>query len=151
MRIVVIHGPNLNLLGRREPEIYGTDTLAMIDRRIRERGRSLSVGISTFQSNHEGALIDRIQAMVVDEPGEDGLIINPAGFTHTSVALRDAIAAVDRPAWEVHLTDPDQREEFRRVSLVRDVCLGCVKGRGADGYLEALDALVADLRGDEEA
>ncbi|MBD3221700.1 type II 3-dehydroquinate dehydratase [bacterium] len=151
MRIVVIHGPNLNLLGRREPEIYGRVTLAEVDERLAARARDLGSELATFQSNHEGALIDRIQAMVLASPGDDGLIINPGGYTHTSVALRDAIAAVARPAWEVHLSDPDRREAFRHVSLIRDVCTGCVKGRGADGYVTALEALVAHLRADEEA
>lgn len=151
MRIVVIHGPNLNLLGRREPDIYGSATLADIDQRLRDRAGMLGIELATFQSNHEGALIDRIQAMIDNDHGEDGLIINPAGYTHTSVALRDAIAAVARPTWEVHLSDPDTRERFRHVSLVRDVCTGCVKGQGADGYLIALDALVAHLQSTEEA
>lgn len=150
MRIVVIHGPNLNLLGRREPEIYGRTTLTEIDERLRSRAVELKVELATFQSNHEGALIDRVQSMVLASPGDDGLIVNPGGYTHTSVALRDAIAAVARPAWEVHLSDPGTREAFRHVSLVRDVCTGYVQGRGADGYVIALEALVAHLRADEE-
>jgi 3-dehydroquinate dehydratase-2 len=146
MRILVIHGPNLNLLGRREPEIYGTATLAEIDRRLGDRADELGVALGTFQSNHEGAIVDRIQAAALDEPRADGLIINPAAYTHTSVAIRDAIAAVALPAWEVHLSDPAVREDFRHVSYVRDVCVGHVAGRGPDGYLVALDALVARLR-----
>ncbi len=146
MRILVIHGPNLNLLGRREPGIYGHATLADIDRRLLVRARQLGVALDSFQSNHEGDIVDRIQAAVLDEPRAQGILINPAAYTHTSVAIRDALAAVDLPAWEVHLTDPATREAFRRVSHVRDVCQGHVAGRGPDGYLEALEALVAHLR-----
>ncbi|HOX25772.1 MAG TPA: type II 3-dehydroquinate dehydratase [Candidatus Krumholzibacteria bacterium] len=147
MRILVIHGPNLNLLGRREPAIYGYDTLADIEVRLRARAGELAVDLDTFQSNHEGAIVDRIQAAVLAEPHADGLVINPAAYTHTSVAIRDAIAAVALPAWEVHLSDPATREGFRRVSYVRDVCVGHTAGRGADGYLEALAGLVEHLRG----
>lgn len=150
MRIIVIHGPNLNLLGRREPEIYGTETLVDINRQLRTRAHELGVELVSFQSNHEGDIIDRVQAMLLNEPGEDGLMINPGGYTHTSVSLRDAIAAVGKPAWEIHLSDPDTREEFRRTSLVRDVCVGCTKGLGAAGYLEALDQLVAHARSSKE-
>jgi 3-dehydroquinate dehydratase-2 len=151
MRIVVIHGPNLNLLGRREPDIYGPATLTDINRSLMKRASELQVELVSFQSNHEGDLIDRVQAVLLNEPGESGLIINPGGYTHTSVALRDAIAAVNRPAWEVHLSDPDQREDFRRTSLIRDVCIGCTKGKGPDGYLEALTGLVTHLRSTQEA
>ncbi len=151
VRIVVIHGPNLNLLGIREPEVYGTATLTDINRALMGRAKTLGVNLMSFQSNHEGDLIDRVQAMVLNEPGEAGLVINPGGYTHTSVALRDAIAATSRPAWEVHLSDPDTREEFRRVSLIRDVCVGCTKGKGTGGYLEALSGLVAHLRPGKEA
>ncbi|MEZ4387298.1 MAG: type II 3-dehydroquinate dehydratase [Candidatus Krumholzibacteriia bacterium] len=150
MRIVVIHGPNLNLLGHREPEIYGTGTLTDINRSLMGLGSRLGVALVSFQSNHEGDLIDRVQAMILSEPGEAGLIINPGGYTHTSVALRDAIVAVAKPTWEVHLSDPDAREEFRRVSLIRDICIGCTKGKGAAGYLEALTELVAHIRRHEE-
>ncbi len=151
MRIVVIHGPNLNLLGVREPDIYGRTTLAEIDDSLRRRAAELNVSVVTFQSNHEGDLIERVQAMILIEPGDDGLVINPGGYTHTSVALRDAIAAVARPAWEVHLSDPATREPFRRVSLIRDVCVGDTRGQGAAGYLIALAGLVAFMRQAKEA
>jgi len=150
MRIIVIHGPNLNLLGRREPAIYGSETLVDINRRLRSRAHELDVELVSFQSNHEGDIIDRVQAMVLGEPGEDGLLINPGGYTHTSVSLRDAIAAVGQPTWEVHLSDPDSREDFRHRSLVRDVCVGCTKGEGAGGYLTALDGLVTHVRANKE-
>jgi len=147
VRILVIHGPNLNLLGRREPDVYGRDTLADIDARLRDGASALGVDLDIVQSNHEGAIVDRIQAAVLAQPRADGLIINPAAYTHTSVAIRDAIAGVALPAWEVHLTDPQTREEFRHVSYVRDVCVGHTVGLGAAGYVEALTALVAHLRG----
>jgi len=150
MRIVVIHGPNLNLLGRREPKIYGRETLADINGRMRECAADLGVTLKTFQSNSEGELVDRIQDMVLTEPRADGLVINPAAYTHTSVAIRDAIAAVGVPAWEIHITDPATREDFRHVSFVRDVCVGHVAGQGADGYLVALKALVEHLRRNQE-
>jgi len=145
VRILVIHGPNLNLLGRREIEIYGAVTLTEIDRRLRQRAAALDVTLAIFQSNHEGAIVDRIQAGVLAPPPVDGILINPAAYTHTSIAIRDAIAGVGVPAWEVHLSDISRREEFRQVSMVRDVCEGCVMGNGPDGYLEALDALVAHI------
>ncbi len=150
MRVVVIHGPNLNLLGRREPSLYGRETLAEINTRMRERATGLGIKLKTFQSNSEGELVDRIQDMVLTEPRADGLVINPAAYTHTSVAIRDAIAAVGVPAWEIHITDPSTREDFRHVSLVRDVCVGHVAGKGPDGYLEALMALVKHLRRNQE-
>ncbi len=146
MRILVIHGPNLNLLGRREPALYGHATLADIDRRLLAHARELGVALDTFQSNHEGEIVDRIQAAVLDEPRAHGILINPAAYTHTSVAIGDALAAVALPAWEVHLTDPDTREDFRRINHVRGVCQGHVAGRGPGGYLDALAALVAHLR-----
>ena len=151
MRILVIHGPNLNLLGMREPEIYGTVTLQEIHRRLRTRAGELGVKLSTFQSNHEGDIIDRIQAAALDAPRAEGIVINPAGFTHTSVAISDALTAVKLPTWEIHLSDPTKREKFRHVSLMKDICVGCTRGRGPDGYLEALDELVAHLRRGEES
>ena len=149
MRILVIHGPNLNLLGRREIEIYGAVTLTEIDRRLRQRAAALDVALAIFQSNHEGAIVDRIQAGVLDPPPVDGILINPAAYTHTSIAIRDAIAGVEIPTWEIHLSDPAVREDFRRRSFVRDVCVGYTAGHGADGYLEAVTALVTHLRGPE--
>ena len=148
MRILVIHGPNLNLLGIREPEVYGATTLHEINRSLRARGEELDVVISDFQSNHEGDIVDRIQAAALDIPRAEGIILNPAGYTHTSVAIRDALTAVKLPTWEIHISDPESREEFRHVSYVRDICVGCTKGRGPDGYLEALEGLVAHLRGE---
>ena len=141
-KILVIHGPNLNLLGRREPEVYGTQTLADIDASIEAASKELGVEVETFQSNHEGALIDRIQeAMGV----ASGIVINPGGFTHTSVALRDALVAVSLPIVEVHLSNVFARESFRHESYVSAIALGLISGLGADGYRFGLEALVRHL------
>ncbi len=142
-RILVLHGPNLNLLGTREPEVYGTTTLAEIDRQLGERAAKAGAELRAFQSNHEGALVDRIH----EERGwASGLVINPGALTHTSIALRDALAGVGLPAVEVHLSNVHAREEFRSRSLISPVVLGVVTGLGAHGYLLALDALLARLR-----
>jgi len=136
--IVVLHGPNLNLLGTREPQVYGRTTLAEIDADLRTRGAELGVNVETFQSNHEGVLVDRIQKT---QGQAAGLIINAGGLTHTSVSLRDAIAAVRVPTVEVHLSNLHAREEFRHRSLLGPVCLGQIAGLGAIGYRLALEAL----------
>jgi 3-dehydroquinate dehydratase-2 len=136
--IVVIHGPNLNLLGAREPHIYGSITLAAIDDDLRAHGAELGVAVETFQSNHEGLLIDRVQQA---HGKAAGLIVNAGGLTHTSVSLRDAIAAVKLPTIEVHLSNLYTREEFRHHSFLAPVCLGQIAGLGAIGYRLALDAL----------
>ncbi|MGA8207495.1 MAG: type II 3-dehydroquinate dehydratase [Candidatus Dormiibacterota bacterium] len=143
MRILVLHGPNLNLLGAREPEIYGNATLSEIDAALTTRGQELGVEVTTLQSNSEGALVDAIQGA---QSSADGVVINPAGYSHTSVAIRDALMAVTLPAVEVHLSNPAAREEFRHLDLVAGACLGVVAGFGRDGYLFALDQLVARLR-----
>jgi len=143
VRILVLHGPNLNLLGAREPEIYGAATLSEIDAALTTRGQQLGVELATLQSNSEGALVDAIQGA---QGSADGIVINPAGYSHTSVAIRDALMAVALPAVEVHLSNPAAREEFRHVDLVAGACLGVVAGFGRDGYLIALDQLVARLR-----
>jgi 3-dehydroquinate dehydratase-2 len=143
MRILVLHGPNLNLLGRREPEIYGTTTLAQIDARLAELARLRGVQLETFQSNHEGALIDRLHAAM---DTCDGVVINPGGLTHTSVALRDAIASIGLPTIEVHLSNVHQREAFRRRSFVADVAVAQISGLGSRGYELALDALIERLK-----
>lgn len=143
LRIAVLHGPNLNLLGRREPEKYGTLTLAEIDRALETLGTELGAAVTTFQSNAEGALVDRIQATRDD--GTDGLVINAAAYTHTSIAIRDALVFCERPAVEVHLSNVHKRETFRHTSLIADVCLGQILGFGADSYLLGLRALVAHL------
>ena len=138
MNILVLNGPNLNLLGKREPEIYGRETYARLTERIAAHCQGLGVGVEVRQSNHEGILVDWIQ----EAAGTfDGIVINPAAYTHTSVALLDAVKAVGLPTVEVHLSDPDAREAFRRVSYVRAACVATVKGKGFAGYLEAIDLL----------
>ncbi|MEJ2182048.1 MAG: type II 3-dehydroquinate dehydratase [Nitrospirota bacterium] len=135
MRVLVIHGPNLNMLGAREPEVYGSRTLEEIDEQIRALAADLDLEVSIFQSNDEGAMVSRIQ-----KQDYAFLVINPAAYTHTSVALRDAIAAAGKPAIEVHLSNIHRREEFRRVSYIAGVALGQISGFGVESYLLALRA-----------
>ncbi len=143
-RVLVIHGPNLNMLGRREPGIYGSDTLADIDARLAEEGRHLGLHVETFQSNHEGAIVDRIQEAL---GSCDGILINPAAYTHTSVAIRDALLVLSVPVIEVHLSNIHKREKFRRKSLVSDIAHATLAGFGAQGYLLALQGLAKVLAG----
>ena len=140
MHILVINGPNLNLLGRREPEIYGGETYDDLLRYIRGEAEKLGISVSFFQSNHEGALVDAIQEALGQY---DGIVINPAAYTHTSVALLDALKAVDVPCIEVHLSNVYAREEFRHKSVIAPVCAGGIFGFGKQGYLLAVDALEA--------
>lgn len=139
-RVLVLEGPNLNLLGEREPEVYGRTTLAEIHAALAEHAGRLGIELETFQSNHEGALIDRLHARDFD-----AVIVNAGGLTHTSVALRDALVGVARPFWEVHLTDPASREPFRRVNYIADVAAGSFVGEGPRGYHRALDAIAERL------
>ena len=141
--LLVLHGPNLNLLGTREPEIYGRDTLADIDRLLAERAAAAGHRLESLQSNAEHVLVDRIQAARGD--GTAFILINPAAFTHTSVALRDALAAVALPFIEIHLSNPHAREPFRHHSYLSDLALGVICGFGADSYRLALDAALARL------
>ena len=138
MKILVINGPNLNFLGLREPNIYGSRTYADLLEMIRTEAEKLGVEVSFVQSNHEGALVDAIQAAYGTA---DGIVINPGAYTHTSVALLDAVKAVGVPTVEVHISDPDTREEFRKVSYIRAACVASIKGHGLEGYLEALRLL----------
>ena len=142
--ILVIQGPNLNLLGTREPDIYGKTTLEDIHQKLGELAKAQSVDLSTYQSNHEGELIDRIQKAKQD--GVDFIIINPGAFTHTSVALRDVLAGVAIPFTEVHLSNIHQREEFRKHSYLSDIATGVICGLGAIGYELALQAAIARLQ-----
>lgn len=137
MQILVLHGPNLNLLGSREPGIYGTQTLEQINADLVDLAAVAGARLNTFQSNHEGALIDRVQAARAD--GSDFIIINPAALTHSSVGLRDALAAVNLPFIEVHLSNIHQREAFRHHSYFSELAVGVICGLGADGYRLALD------------
>lgn len=142
-RILVLHGPNLNLLGVREPDVYGATTLAQIDAALEEQAKQAGAELVGFQTNHEGALIDRIHAAREDA---DGILINPAGLTHTSVALRDALAGVGLPIIEVHLSNVFARESFRHHSYISGVAVGVISGFGSDSYRLGLEALLAHLR-----
>jgi len=144
IKIIVLHGPNLNLLGQREPGIYGTLTLEQINDALKERGSELEAEVDCFQSNHEGVLVDRIQ----EAAGRyNGLLINPAALTHYSYAVRDALAACDLPLVEVHLSNIFSREPFRQHSVVSAVATAVICGLGPDSYLLGLDALVGLIRG----
>ncbi len=144
MKIAVIHGPNLNLLGLREPSVYGKKTLKSINDALFEKSLVLGVEVEFFQSNSEGEIVDYIQ--LLPEREFKGIIINPAAYTHTSVAIRDAILAVDLPFVEVHLSNIFAREEFRHRSLFSDVALGVISGLGYRGYIYALDYIVMALK-----
>ncbi len=141
MKILLINGPNLQLLGVREPEIYGSLTLAELVSRVRAAAEELGVELVDFQSNSEGTLVDRIGSSLIEK--FDGIIINPAAYTHTSVAIRDALAGVALPAIEVHLSNIFSREDFRSRSLTAPACTGMISGLGVEGYILALRALVS--------
>ena len=143
MRILLMNGPNLNLLGLREPEIYGTTTLADIEALVSEHARNYGVELECFQSNHEGVLIDKIhESMGVF----DGIVYNPGAHTHYSYALHDAISSVTTPVIEIHISDISKREEFRRHSVLADACIGQVKGEGIQGYITAFDKMLEYLQ-----
>jgi 3-dehydroquinate dehydratase-2 len=142
-RILLLNGPNLNLLGKREPHLYGPDTLAAIEKHITALAKQMGHELECFQSNHEGALIDRIQKGAAD--GTAMMIFNPGGYTHTSIALRDALLAVSLPFIEVHISNPYRREHFRRHSYFTDIASGSISGCGALGYELALIAAVRRL------
>ena len=142
-RILVLHGPNLNALGAREPNTYGTIPLEAVDQQLRGLAEELGLALDTLQSNHEGVLIDALYAAV---GRVDGILLNPGGLTHTSVALRDAVLAIRIPVVEVHVTNPRSREPFRHVSIVSEAVLGVIQGFGSGSYLLALRALADHLR-----
>ena len=143
MKLLILNGPNLNLLGIREPSIYGSETFADLCERIRAHAAARAIDVRLVQSNHEGDLVDAIQQAYFD--GLDGIVLNPGAYTHTSIALLDALKGVGLPAIEVHISDPDTREEFRHVSYVRAACLATIKGRGTQGYFDAIDRLIDHL------
>lgn len=139
MKLLILNGPNLNLLGIREPNIYGAQTYAALCERVREHAAQRGVDVELCQSNHEGDLVDRIQAAYGNT---DGIVINPGAYTHTSIALLDAVRAVSIPTVEVHISDISQREAFRQISYIRLACVASIVGHGIDGYLEAMDLLI---------
>lgn len=139
MKILVINGPNLNMLGVREPNLYGRETYAELVAKIQHHCESRGVAVEVFQSNHEGALVDAIQGAYGTA---DGIVINPAAYTHTSIALLDAVKAVGIPTVEVHISNVEERENFRQVSYIRAACVRTIIGHGTDGYLEAIDCLI---------
>ena len=140
MKILVINGPNMNLLGLREPDIYGRQTYVDLVETLKKKADELGVEISFMQSNHEGDLVDAIQQAY---PDTDGIIINPAAYTHTSVAILDAVKAVGIPTVEVHMSDVKSRDEFRQVSYIRQACIATFMGKGFGSYIEALELLVS--------
>ena len=138
MKITVINGANINFIGIREPDIYGKKTYKDLVCMIEEHCKSLGIEVEIFQSNHEGDLVDMIQDC---HKKSDGIVINPGAYTHTSVAIADALKAVSIPAVEVHISDVSKREDFRQISYIRSICIATVAGKGLDGYLEAIDIL----------
>ena len=139
MKILVINGPNLNMLGIREPDHYGRETYADLVKKIEDHAATRDVEVKCLQSNHEGDLVDYIQSAY---GAFDGIVINPGAYTHTSIAILDAVKSVSVPTVEVHVSKVDEREEFRRVSYIRAACIATVSGHGTDGYLEAVDLLI---------
>ena len=143
IKVIVIHGPNLNMLGKREPDIYGHETLDTIDRELKRIGKTMGIIVDTFQSNHEGEIVDRLQ-QATDHAS--GIIINPAAYTHTSVAIRDALLALNLPTIEIHLSNIYKREPFRHRSMIADVVTGQISGLGVRGYRMALETLADMIR-----
>ena len=142
MKLLILNGPNLNMLGIREPEIYGAETYETLCRRVLDYAAACGVQAEIYQSNHEGDLVDKIQAAY---GSTDGIVINAGAYTHTSIAILDALKAVGIPAVEVHISDPDAREPFRRVSYLRAACAATISGHGLDGYIEAMALLIGEL------
>ena len=145
MKILVINGPNLNMLGIREPDHYGRETYADLVAKIQKHCAAKEVSVEVYQSNHEGDLVDKIQSAY---GCTDGIVINPAAYTHTSVAILDAVKSVSIPTVEVHISKVEEREDFRRISFVRLACVKTITGHGTDGYLEAIDYLTEEYRHD---
>ncbi|MFO7889990.1 MAG: type II 3-dehydroquinate dehydratase [bacterium] len=143
IKIMVIHGPNLNLLGKREPELYGTLTLREINKQITDFARSKSVKVKTFQSNHEGKIIDCIQRA---EKKYTGIVINPGALTHYSYTIRDAVAAVSIPVVEAHLSDIHHREDFRRISVISPVCVDQISGLGVESYMRGIERILKKIK-----
>lgn len=147
MKIVIINGPNLNMLGIREPDKYGRETYDELVEKIRNHCMQNEIQVEFYQSNHEGDLVDRIQQAYYEKA--DGIVINPGAFTHTSIALLDAVKSVSIPTAEVHISDVAKREDFRQISYIRQACCCTVSGKGFDGYIEAVDYLAKMISGRE--
>lgn len=145
MKILVINGPNLNMLGVREPDHYGNETYADLVAKIENHCLTKGVDVKCFQSNHEGDIVDEIQSAYGNA---DGIVINPAAYTHTSIAILDAVKSVNLPTVEVHISKVEEREEFRQISYIRSACIKTITGHGTDGYLEAIDFLIEDKNND---
>ncbi len=143
MKILIINGPNINMLGIREPGIYGKQTYNDLLNTVKKHGEKMGVEVECYQSNHEGALVDKIQEALGNT---DGIVINPAGYTHTSVAILDAVKAVSIPTVEVHISDVPSREEFRQISYIRKACIKTITGHGIKGYTEAMDYLAEYIK-----
>ena len=144
MKLLVINGPNLNMLGIREPALYGSGTYDALCEKIKAYCAQKDIAVDFYQSNHEGFLVDRIQAAYLD--GTEGIVINPGAYTHTSIALLDAVKAVGIPTVEVHISKVEEREDFRQVSYIRAACIATITGKGFDGYLEAVDILMETVK-----
>ena len=144
MKIYVLNGPNLNMLGIREPEHYGKATYADLCDKVKAHAEKRGIEVVLFQSNHEGALVDKIQEAYFE--GADGIVINPGAYTHTSIALYDAVKAVALPCVEVHISKVEEREEFRQISYIRAACIKTISGHGFDGYIEAIDHLIDGVK-----
>ncbi len=144
-KVLIIHGPNLNMLGKRETDIYGKSTLDEINADLIKTGENAGLSVEAFQSNHEGAIVEKIQQAV---DGYSGLIINPAAFTHTSIAIRDALLLLDMPTIELHISNIYKREPFRHTSMISDVATAIIAGFGASGYTMALEAIIRMIRSD---
>lgn len=143
MKLLIINGPNINMLGIREPDIYGKETYNTLIELVNEHALKLGVDVECFQSNHEGAIVDKIQEALNNF---DGIVINPAAYTHTSVAILDALKSVAIPTVEVHISDVSKRESFRQISFIRDYCIKTITGQGINGYCMAIDELLEYLK-----
>ena len=148
MKLLILNGPNLNMLGIREPAHYGKETYKDLCEKIQKHADTIGAEIALFQSNHEGALVDKIQEAYFQ--GIDGIVINPGAYTHTSIALLDAVKAVSIPTVEVHISDVNSREDFRKISYIRAACIATISGHGTDGYTEAMTLLCEQLKGESK-
>lgn len=146
MKIAVINGPNINMLGIREPQIYGTVTYEQLCRDIEAHAKKTGIETEIFQSNHEGDIVDKIQELY---GRADGIVINPGGYTHTSIAIPDAVRAVGIPTVEVHISAVDEREPYRRINYIREACAGSISGKGCAGYIEAMDFLIERIKNEK--